>query len=125
MYQLVSSEKNRARFINMANGVDVLNVTAERVNRRVQGYSVPHVRINILNTSPTEYSPAGCTDKCVAPAELQKSVRLLSSGPISSKAELIEMVDFLVTQVKSSDFDQVWNGFLPNPTVTITPSTGA
>lgn len=125
-YQLVSQSNNRSQFIDMADADNALTVTAERIYRRVSGFKVPHVRMNLLSTLPLSFMPAGCVDSCAAPAELQRTVRTIVNGPVISKAELIVALEWQILTLKSADFNQVWEGFQPPPGLVITsPILGA
>lgn len=114
-YQMIQQENGRSHYVNLLNGVDTVTVTASRVNVKALGFTVPHTRINMLTQIPLSWNPTGCADACTAPAELQRNVRIIVSGPTISKVDLIAALQQQLDILQTSQFDPVWMGYNPTP----------
>lgn len=122
MKQIMSQTPQKTTFINVAAPDDTYSIAHERVVQKVLGRKVPHVRLNMLSVQAKPFVVDGCDDGCATPGETTQTVRLIVSGPTSSKLDLISKLETMLGDLKSDALLNVWVGLPPNPNTVLQPS---
>lgn len=109
---LTQQTPNQITWLDAANPDLKFQLKAERVNSKVKGFRANTFRANILLAVPVALN-FGCTEGCIAPEYQPRITRLMLSGPVSDKAAVIADLEFILNELKTENYDNVFEGYPP------------
>lgn len=110
MYKYIDQAANTITFANTIRVEDFVRFTATRAKTTQNGIPLVIVRTNTLLSK--DIVVAKCDDACADSASIQRTVRVLTSGPSGNAVDLVADLEALVADLKTRP--EYFSGFLPS-----------